>query len=63
MRKTLEVLRLKYNTGIAERAIATACGIARSTVQEVIKRHREAKLPWPLPPELDEAALRHQESP
>ena len=57
MRKIHEVLRLKYEHQLAERNIALACGIVRSTVQEILKRHRDANLGWPLPADLDEAAL------
>ena len=57
MRKILEVLRLRHELGLAERAIAASCGIARSTVQDMLKRFRDAALAWPLPADLDEAAL------
>ncbi|MDP3244093.1 MAG: IS21 family transposase [bacterium] len=57
MRKTLEVLRLKHELHLAERAIAASCGIARSTVQDTLKRFGAAQLSWPLPGDLDEAAL------
>jgi transposase len=57
MRKILEVLRLKHELQMSERAIAASCGIARSTVQEMLKRFAAAKLAWPLAAELDEAAL------
>ncbi len=59
MRKIFEVLRLKYEHKLAERKIAAASGIARSTVQEILKRHRDANLGWPLPApaDVDEAAL------
>ena len=56
MRKISEVLRLKYELGLTERAIAVACGMARSTVQSVLKRCHAAQLTWPLPAEFDEAA-------
>ncbi len=57
MRKTLEVLRLKHELHLAERAIAASCGIARSTVQDTLKRFSAAHLTWPLPGDLDETAL------
>lgn len=57
MRKTLEVLRLKHELHLTERAIAASCGIARSTVQDTLKRFGAAQLTWPLPADLDEAAL------
>lgn len=56
VRKIREVLRLKAE-GFSDRQIAASIGSARSTVQECIRRAREAELAWPLPVELDEAAL------
>ena len=57
MRKISEILRLKYELHLAEREIAAACGSSRSTVQGILKRCRDAQITWPLPGELDEAAL------
>jgi len=57
MRKLREVLRLKLECGLSERAIARSCSIARSTVAEYLRRAEAAGLSWPLPAELDEAAL------
>jgi transposase len=57
MRKIREVLRLKFEARLGDRQIAAAIGSARSTVQECLRRVREARLAWPLPPELDEEAL------
>jgi transposase len=57
MRKIFEVLRLKHEHKLSERAIASSCGVARSTVQEMLKRCRDAQLCWPLPTDLDEAQL------
>ena len=56
MRKIQEVLRLKA-AGFSDRRIAAAIGSARSTVQECLRRAREAGLAWPLAEELDEEAL------
>jgi transposase len=60
MRKIQEVLRLKWSQGLSNRQIAKACGIARPTVGEYLRRATEAGLAWPLPPDLDEAALERQ---
>lgn len=56
MRKIREILRLRA-AGVTERDIAASVGCSRSTVQECLKRSRAAGISWPLPPELDEAAL------
>lgn len=57
MRKIRDVLRLKFEAGVGERQIADALGVARSTVQEALRRAREGGITWPLPPELTEVAL------
>jgi len=57
MRKIKEVLRLKWITGHSERQIATSCNIARSTVQEYLKRAELSGLTWPIACELDDTAL------
>ena len=51
-----EVLRLQAQE-VKQRAIATSLGCARSTVQKFLKLAKEAGIGWPLPDELDEAAL------
>ena len=57
MRRIHEVLRLKHEKGLRHRAIARACGVGLGTVCEYLQRAAQAGLSWPLPPELDEAAL------
>jgi len=57
MRTIKEVLRLKLSCGLGRRAIANSCGIAKSTVIEYLRRAEKAGLSWPLPAELDDAAL------
>ena len=56
VRKILEVLRLQA-AGLKGRQIAAAIGSALSTVQECLRRAREARVTWPLPEELSEEAL------
>jgi len=57
MRKIKEVLRLKWDKGLSNRAIARSCRISHSTVSEYVKRAEAAGLQWPLPEELDEQSL------
>jgi transposase len=57
MRKIKEVLRLKWLTGCSERQIAKSCNMARSTVQEYLKRAALAGLTWPMACQLDDTAL------
>ncbi len=56
MRKISEILRLKA-AGMTHRDIAVSVGIARSTVYEYLARADAAGITWPLPAELDDAAL------
>lgn len=57
VRKIREVLRLKAEARLSDRQIAAVVGSARSTVQECLRRARQAGLTWPLPPECDDEAL------
>ena len=57
MRKICEVLRLRHEQGLSNRQIARICGISRPTVSRYLCRAGEAGLGWPLPGDLDEAAL------
>ena len=54
MRKIKEVLRLRFELGLGQRAIARACSISQSTVHEYLKRVEAAKVSWPLPEGWDE---------
>lgn len=56
MRKIREALRLKYACGQSERRIAESCGMARSTVNDYLRRAEQAGLSWPLPAEIDNEA-------
>ena len=58
MRKIKEVLRLKWACGLPNRAVAASCRISTSSVSDYISRAKVAGLSWPLPDDLDEAALR-----
>jgi transposase len=57
MRKIGEVLRLKWECGLSNRAIARSCSISHSTVGEYLRRAQEAGLSWPLPADLGEDTL------
>lgn len=57
MRLIRDVLRLKYESGLSERAISATLGISKGAIGSYLSRARAAKLSWPLPAELSEAAL------
>ncbi len=57
MRRVREILRLKYEAGASDRAIARSVGVARSTVWLCLSRVAAAGLAWPLPETLTEGAL------
>lgn len=48
MKKIKEVLRLKYEAGLSNRAIAGACKISNSTVGDYLKHAEAAEIGWPL---------------
>jgi len=60
MRKIKEILRLKWGSGLSNRAIARACSIGRETVRDCLERALEAGVSWPLPEGLSEEDLEHQ---
>ena len=57
MRQLREILRFKYEQELSHRAIARACRVGVGTVSEYVRRAAEAGLEWPLPEDLDDAAL------
>ncbi len=57
MRQFRDILRLKYTAGLSNRAIARACSVSVGTVSNYVHRAEEAGLSWPLPAEMDDAAL------
>src|ERR1700761_2697630 len=57
MRQVREVLRLKYLCGQSGHRIAAAVGISRYTVAEYLRRAAVVGISWPVPSELDDAAL------
>ena len=46
VRKTKEILRLKYDCGISDREISRSCQVSRSTVADYLRRACAAKLTW-----------------
>lgn len=57
MRQIREVLRLRHEKGLSQRAIAGACGLGAGTVSEYLGRAARTGVTWPLPAEMDDAAL------
>jgi transposase len=57
MRKLRDILRLRYDAGLNHRAIAQACAVGLGTVTTYLQRATAAGLTWPLPDDLDDAAL------
>lgn len=57
MVKYREILRLAA-MGVSQNSIAFSCGCAQSTVSDVLRAARARKVPWPLPEEMDDAAIR-----
>ena len=52
-----QVLRLKWECGLSDRRTARSSGISRPAVVEYVRRAQAAGLSWPLPGDLDDAAL------
>src|SRR5256885_8897121 len=57
MRKTREILRLKFGEGRSNREVGAACHISPSKVWDIIGRFKASGLSWPLPEEIDDRQL------
>ncbi len=57
MRRIRQVLQLHFGARASARVIAHEVGVGRSTVQDYVARAAGAKLGWPLPGDLTDAAL------
>ena len=57
MRKTKEVLRLRFELGLGQCQIARCCGMGLGTVHEYLERATAAGIGWPLPEGLGEEEL------
>jgi transposase len=57
MRKIKDVLRLRLSGGLSIRQIRASTKISIGAIQKLLARADELGLTWPLPPELDGAAL------
>ena len=57
MRKIREVLRLKHEQGLSHQAVARVCAVGVGTVNRYLRRAAQCGLGWPLPADLDDAAL------
>lgn len=57
MRKIKEVLRLHLGEGLSRRQVSAATGLPYTTISDHLARVRRAGLSWPLPGDLDDAAL------
>lgn len=57
MRRIRDVLTCLFENKLSERASSTYTGINRKTVSEYRMRFAQSALPWPLPQEVDDAAL------
>ena len=58
MRKIREVLRLRLDQGLPQRAVAQSLGLSQGAVHGYVARARRAGLSWPLPEGLDDSQLR-----
>ena len=57
MRKIREVLRLRFELGLGQRAVARACSISQSTVHEYLNKAAAAGMVWPLGEEWHEQRI------
>jgi predicted transcriptional regulator len=58
MREIREVLRLKFAAKLSHERIAAATGVSKGAVSNYLQRAIQKSLGWPLPEDLDDAALK-----
>lgn len=58
MRCIREILRLRLGVGLSADNVAKSCKVSKATVLEYEKRFGESSLSWPIPEDMDDAALR-----
>jgi len=57
MRKIVDVIRLKFETGLSHERIAAATGVSKGAVTKYLQRASAAGIGWPLCSQMDEAQL------
>jgi transposase len=57
MRQLRELFTLHFEQGLTQRQLARSLGVVRSTIERTLRRFTEAKLSWPLVPDLTDAQL------
>jgi len=58
MRTVREILRLHYEHGLSDRAIARACSVSPTTVGDHVERARQSAQPWSSLSALDDSSLK-----
>lgn len=58
MRKTKEILRLKYELGLTHRQIAASLNLSHTCVGQYLAQAQQAGIGWPFPADLDEDRFR-----
>ena len=53
MNQIKEVLRLRYEVGCSQEAIANSTGMPRSTVRDYLARAKKAGIGWPIAQEMN----------
>lgn len=60
MRKIREALRLKYEQKLSNFQIARSLQVGETTVERYLSRAKQAKISWPLDPNIDDESLEKQ---
>ena len=57
MRKTREVLRLKFELDLSDRQVSQSTQVSRSTISDYLRRFAVSGLIWPLPADMPDAEI------
>ena len=57
VRKTREIIRLRFELGLSIRQIARSLSVSHSTVGDIVRKAQAANMGWPLPEDMDDVEL------
>lgn len=57
MRKTREILRLKYELDLSDRQISKSTQVSRPTISDYLRRFAASGLSWPLSADMSDADI------
>ena len=57
MRKTREILRLKFDLNLSDRQVSKSTQVSRPTISDYLRRFAVSGLSWPLPTDMSDSDI------